>query len=361
MSDSSKVFGLPTAHVALLFCLFELIFCIYALPYASANPIMFGGVLFAPVVQWVIGTFLCVVIVTTILAGIGVYYGIASHITLYLGVLCAYAFLDFVTFLVFLGYGSGCRTYHVAGTASAATYSCGLWNGASLFSSLMMVVFQLAGIFIFLRAQQEAHREYSRTLVPYLKGVEKAASLNPRPAQQQSYGAGGSSATGAGATIPPTSPPVAAAGGGSLRASIPAGSVTGMPSNNAVGSFKSAPAASFKSAPAASFSGQPSNAVGSFKSAPAVSAAGSSRSLSATQLPPTRTMPAASMGNLSPVPSSGMGVSPMPSISSTAGASCSNAAPRSFQSQSAPAGALPCSGASMGPPVGSQRSVASMR
>mmetsp|Transcript_62492 Transcript_62492/g.116147 ORF Transcript_62492/g.116147 Transcript_62492/m.116147 type:complete len:326 (+) Transcript_62492:145-1122(+) len=224
MADSSKVFGLPTAHVALLFCFLQLIFCIYALPHASANPIEVGGVLFSPVVQWTLGTYLCILVVTTILAGIGVYYGIASHILIYLVVLSVFAFCDFTGFLIFLAYGSGCKTYHVAGNDTQAEYSCGFWNGTSLFTSFLLILFQIAGIYVFLKAYEEAQREYSRTLMPYLKGVEKAAVLNPVPATAaarsmpaESYGTTGNTNGRFGSAMPPSIPPVPPGVGASMH------------------------------------------------------------------------------------------------------------------------------------------------
>mmetsp|Transcript_17631 Transcript_17631/g.40821 ORF Transcript_17631/g.40821 Transcript_17631/m.40821 type:complete len:333 (+) Transcript_17631:140-1138(+) len=233
MADSSKVLGLPTAHVALLFCFLQLIFCIYALPHASANPIEVGGVLFSPIVQWTLGTYLCILVVTTILAGIGVYYGIASHILIYLVVLSVFAFCDFTGFLIFLAYGSGCKTYHVAGNDTKAEYSCGFWNGTSLFTSFLLILFQIAGIYVFMKAYEEAQREYSRTLMPYLKGVEKAATLNPMSARQMppdSYGTTGDATGRFGSTMPPSIPPVPAGVGASMRPSAQAaGSVPRAP------------------------------------------------------------------------------------------------------------------------------------
>lgn len=141
ISPSPTVFGICSVAAAVqLLCLVHLVTSIVVLTQVSSvNVATWGGLLVSPVFQCIVGAWFLLGIPIIIHAGVGVVYRLESHMVVYMWYLAGTTAWAGVWLILFIYFGNSCRTEH-SGGVSAATFICGVSNGAITLEMIMLLV-----------------------------------------------------------------------------------------------------------------------------------------------------------------------------------------------------------------------------
>lgn len=166
MASNSTMLGLPLTLVVAVYCTCQLAICVSIIPLATGQSIDVGGVLISPVVQYIYGSWLCIMIIATIAAAIGFYYHIESHLKIYLPLVAMSAVLDLSWLVIFVVFGASCKSTWVN---EVLTTDCsGFVSWGLLFLCVVFFFFHVLGIWVTVKAAAYARLHFSMDLLPYL-------------------------------------------------------------------------------------------------------------------------------------------------------------------------------------------------
>jgi len=179
-----KLFGIRVTLAVYAVCFVHLILCIATLhKLVVGAEIHLQGVVVSGQAQWWYGMLTCFSIAALISCSVGTLYLMNTHLTVYANFMLFFALVDFVIFVVFLGFGRSCQSTHVhSAFHMVATIFCGIQDVAVLFGLAALVLFKLLCVFITRKARNFMVWEVNDLLMPFVQAHVKNISHAQRVA-----------------------------------------------------------------------------------------------------------------------------------------------------------------------------------
>uniref|UniRef100_A0A7S0ZQY3 Uncharacterized protein n=1 Tax=Noctiluca scintillans TaxID=2966 RepID=A0A7S0ZQY3_NOCSC len=145
MSLAESVFSFDTALY--VFFALQVGLCFTVIPNVTWKSVEIGGLLISPTAQYTYGTFLCLVVVATMFATMGLYYDIRFNVAIYLLVVVA-AFFFNLAWLIAFGI---------------------VWHSLPVIvAAFILVVFEGVGIALVWEATDVVWERYQESILPYI-------------------------------------------------------------------------------------------------------------------------------------------------------------------------------------------------